>query len=313
MMGLALLAAVAIAASLVALHYTRDISEARERVARQGRIAQTACGPIEYAAAGEGKPLLVVHGAGGGFDQVLDAVAPLASSGFRVIAVSRFGYLGTPLPADASARAQARAHACLLDALGIREAAVLGMSAGAPSAMQFAALHPERTTHLVLLVPAAFVPRLDGSLAMEHPREVPFLFDSALRSDFLFWALIHAAPGLATRTILGTPTHVVEAAPAHERARVDRVMQLILPVAPRRDGLVNDAVVTTRLERVALERIVAPTLVISARDDGYGTWEAARYSADQIPGARFVGYPAGGHLLVGHEQEEQRTIVAFLK
>jgi pimeloyl-ACP methyl ester carboxylesterase len=52
--------------------------------------------------------------------------------------MSRFGYLRTPLPADASAAAQADAHACLLDALGIRRAAIVGASAGAPSAMQFA-------------------------------------------------------------------------------------------------------------------------------------------------------------------------------
>jgi membrane protease YdiL (CAAX protease family) len=41
-------------------------------------------------------------------------------------------YLGTPMPADASAAAQADAHVCLLDALGIAKAAVMGGSAGAP-------------------------------------------------------------------------------------------------------------------------------------------------------------------------------------
>ena len=312
-LGLALLALGVAAAALVAIDYRRDISEARDRVAHRGRMAQTACGPIEYAVAGEGTPILVVHGAGGGFDQGLEVMAPLAASGFRLIAVSRFGYLGTPLPADASARAQAKAHACLLDALGIEAAAVVGMSAGGPSAMQFAALYPGRTTRLLLIVPAAYVPRPGGDAAMDHPREVPFLFDTALRSDFLFWALIHAAPGLTLRSILGTPTQVVDAASADEKARVGRIMDSILPVAPRRAGLVNDAVVTTRLERVELERITAPTLIISARDDGYRTWDGARYSAEHIPGARFVGYPVGGHLLVGHEQEQSRTILAFLK
>ena len=80
----------------------------------------------------------MVHGSGGGYDQGLDFGEPLASKGLRIIAVSRFGYLGTPLPADASAAAQADAYACLLDALKIRRAPVIGASAGAPSAMQFA-------------------------------------------------------------------------------------------------------------------------------------------------------------------------------
>ena len=47
-----------------------------------------------------------------------------------MIAMSRFGYLRTPMPADASPEAQADAHVCLLDALGIGKTAAMGGSAG---------------------------------------------------------------------------------------------------------------------------------------------------------------------------------------
>ena len=57
----------------------------------------------------------------------------LIKQGIRVIAMSRFGYLRTPMSVDASAQAQADAHVCLLDALGIRRAAVMGGSAGTRS------------------------------------------------------------------------------------------------------------------------------------------------------------------------------------
>jgi 2-hydroxy-6-oxonona-2,4-dienedioate hydrolase len=67
------------------------------------------------------------------------------------------------------------------------------------------------------------------------------------------------------------------------------------------------------LERYALERISAPTLAISAQDDGYDTYENARYTAAQIPHARFIGYSTGGHLLVGHGQEVTAEITQFLK
>src|SRR6188768_505767 len=87
--------------------YRRSIVPAYARVSAGSQLAHTPCGPIEYAVAGEGSPVLVVHGAGGGFDQGLDLGASFARSGFRVIAVSRFGYLGTPLPADAGVIAQA--------------------------------------------------------------------------------------------------------------------------------------------------------------------------------------------------------------
>lgn len=55
----------------------------------------------------------------------------------------------------ASARA---AHVCLLDALGIRQAAVVGGSVGAPSALQMAISHPGRISALILLVPMAYKP-----------------------------------------------------------------------------------------------------------------------------------------------------------
>jgi pimeloyl-ACP methyl ester carboxylesterase len=77
--------------------------------------------------------------------------------------------------------------------------------------------------------------------------------------------------------------------------------------------LVNDAAVVTSLPRYELERIGAPTLVMSATDDLFGTFDTARYTAEHIPRARFVSYPSGGHLWVGHHKELLSEIIAFLK
>ena len=82
--------------------YRGDIVAAEARAASGGRVVDTPCGPIEYALAGKGAPVLLVHGAGGGFDQGLEFGRPLAERGFTVIAVTRFGYLRTPMPADAA-------------------------------------------------------------------------------------------------------------------------------------------------------------------------------------------------------------------
>lgn len=288
--------------------YRADISRERQRIAHGSQIAETPCGPIEYAVAGSGRPVLVVHGAGGGFDQGLDIARSFIGRGVQVIAVSRFGYLRTPLPEDASAAAQADAHACLLDALGIRRAGVIGVSAGGPSAMQFAIRHPDRTDALFLLVPAAYHPDPAG-VSVATPRWTPALFDTALRSDFIFWLAIRAIPGTMTEAILGTPAAVAREAEEADRKRVQEMMTHILPVSPRRLGLLNDARVVSTLQRYDLERIHAPTLVVSLKDDGYGTYEGAQYSAGQIAGARFIGYESGGHLCVGHTEEIAREAV----
>jgi len=311
---LAVLAALLVAGWLLIYpRYRRDIRQARERVSAGSRIITTPCGPIEYAEAGDGPPVLAVHGAGGGYDQGMDIAAPLVKGGFRVVAMSRFGYLRTPLPADASAAAQADAHACLLDALNIRQAVVFGASAGGPSAMQFALRHPERTIALVLLVPAAYAPQPVDRRSKRMPAGVELLLDTVLKSDFLFWALTRFARQTAIRTILGTPPAVVQSASATERALVAQVLDHVLPVSPRRRGLLNDAAITSSLPRYELERITAPTLIMSVADDLYGTFEGSRYSAEHIPHARFLGYSSGGHLGVGHQKEVDTEIAAFLK
>ena len=133
--------------------YRRDIRPARAQALSGSRVIRTACGPVEFAEAGspEAPPVLVIHGILGGYDQGLLTAAHLVGDGCRVIAISRFGYLRTPLPPDPSPTAQADAYAALLDELRVRRAAVVALSAGAPSALQFALRHPGRCSALGLL------------------------------------------------------------------------------------------------------------------------------------------------------------------
>lgn len=296
------------------INYRNEIRRARARVATGSQMLETACGPIEYAEAGEGPPVLVIHGAGGGFDQGLDIAEPLLKNGFRVIAISRFGYLRTPVPKNASPAAQADAHAAVLDALDIPRCAVLGASAGGPSALQLALRHPDRVTALILMVPAVYAPRSEGGAA---PRRMSalgsVLIDLTLRSDFLFWVALRMAPRGMTRAILGTPPALLAHADPAERARAQLVLDHVLPVSRRRLGLINDAAVVPTLPRFELERLESPTLIISARDDLYQTFAGSRYSAEHIASARLIGYPTGGHLLVGHQQETTDEVVGFLR
>jgi 2-hydroxy-6-oxonona-2,4-dienedioate hydrolase len=287
----------------LAASYRSELQAASARVGAGSSIARTPCGPIEFSDRGSGPPVLVVHGAGGGFDQGADFAEELPGAGYRVIAMSRFGYLRTPLPADASAQAQADAHACLLDSLQIPRAAIVGVSAGAPSSLQFALRHPDRCAALALLVPAAYVPRPDDEPSMRTPAATAVLFDTALRSDFLFWLATKLARDTMMAAILATPPEVIADAPAQEQARAGRILDRILPVSPRRLGLLNDAAVTSSLQREPLERVKAPTLVISLDDDRFGTLDGAIYTARHIPGARLIRFERGGHVWIGHHEE----------
>jgi 2-hydroxy-6-oxonona-2,4-dienedioate hydrolase len=308
----AFLTLVAVAASWTAWRFDRDVNAARTRAARGGVLMQTRCGPIEYQEAGAGVPLLAVHGSGGGHDQGIAFAPRLATNCIRVIAMSRFGYLRTPMPADASAVAQADAHVCLLDALAIGKAAVMGVSAGGPSAMQTAIRHPERVSALVLVVPIAYKPGTVADSAPPVSDDKDALLLRLLGSDFLFWTALHMARDPLIRHLLATPPEQVAAASEPERARVNDLAERILPVSGRAAGLRDDTRLGKRLGPYALEAIRAPTLVISARDDGFGTYAAAQYTASRIAGAKFVGFEHGGHLLVGHDAQVQVEVVKLL-
>jgi 2-hydroxy-6-oxonona-2,4-dienedioate hydrolase len=294
-------------------NYRHDIDAARARVATGSEIARTACGPIEYAVAGDGPPVLMIHGAGGGFDQGLAFGAPLVRAGFRVIAPSRFGYLRTPVPADPSPETQADAHACLLDTLGVRTVGVVGGSAGAPSAMQLCLRHPERCNALVLLVPIAWMPRPKDAPPPEIPMAARAVMALTLHSDFAYWAFTRMASGALVETLLATPLKDLQAAPPADRAFAYDVMRDVLPVTARARGLEMDSRLGLALPRYDLEHLTTPTLVVSAKDDLYGTYASGRYTAGHVPNARFVGFPDGGHLLVGHQKEAMEEIAAFLR
>ena len=300
------------AALFLKSRFDKDMQRAREHSAKGSILLQTRCGPIEYQERGIGVPLLAVHGSGGGFDQGMAFAAGLAARGIRVIAMSRFGYLRTPMPADASAETQADAHVCLLDALGIPKAAVMGGSAGAPSALQMAIRHPDRVSSLILLVPLTYKPPTQADSA---PPMAPWVEASMMRmigSDFLFWSATHVARDQVIKLVLATPPELLTNASLQERARIDAMIDNILPVSLRADGLRSDTAASKHLQPAALASIQMPTLIISARDDRYGTFASAQYTANQIAGAKFTGFETGGHTWVGHDDEVQAAIVELL-
>lgn len=232
--------------------------------------------------------------------------------GIRVIAMSRFGYLRTPMPADSSPAAQADAHVCLLDALGIAKAAVLGGSAGGPSALQMAIRHPDRVRALVLLVPLAYKPSTSADSAKPLAPWAEALLMRLIGSDFLLWACLHVARDQVIKYVLATPPEQVSAASLQERTRINAVLDHILPVSARAAGLRSDSVLGKSLGSSALTAVRAPTLVVSVRDDGFGTYASSEYTAGQIKGAKFVGFERGGHIWVGHDDEVMQEVANHL-
>jgi len=297
------LAAVALAASLNR-HYRRDIADAYARLQTAGAgVAETACGPIEYAAAGDGRPVLVIHGIMGGIDQGLMLAEGHIPSGYRTIAPSRFGYLGSSLPGGASTASQADAFSCLLDELAVERVAVLATSAGATSAIQFALRHPDRCSCLILIAPNA-----PGEVDVKPP---PKPIASAMyRSDFGFWLMTEYFRGMVS-SMMGVPKGF-ELSPDQEAA-IDDVIATVLPVKPRADGALFDLFVSNpAVNDLPLKEIAVPTLIVNAIDDPLALYENSRAMADRVPGATLLTIEDGGHMMLGHGEEVRNAVEAFL-
>lgn len=296
------------AGALVYARYRAELDAIVATLEAGSRLMATAAGPIEVGLEGSGPPVLMIHGAGGGYDQGLAVGRELMGPDFTLIAPSRFGYLRTLLPADASPAAQARAHAALLDSLGIDRCIVAGISAGAPSAVEFALHHPDRVSALLLLSPRTYDPANRMGVAPTASNEaILTLMEST--ADFVFWVALGVARTPLLR-FFGVPPEVDAAANPAERDRVSQTMGAILPLSRRAAGVRADS--ATELSEWPLARISAPTLIVAARDDLFATLPGAEYSAARIPGAELKTLDDGGHLMIGRGAEVRAVIADFL-
>jgi pimeloyl-ACP methyl ester carboxylesterase len=259
----AILVGVIIAFGGTYLAYAREMQTIRDRLSAGSKLMQTRHGLVECTTWGNGPAVLVVHGAGGGYDQGRLMVRAFGTEGFRWVVPSRFGYLRTPMPADGSTAAQADAFADLLDALGIERVAILAMSGGVPPSLQFAQRHPKRTTALVLLSSAPYTPLRAGEQKLPVPI---WLYQALFSSDFPYWLLQRVARSSVEPIFDVTPALRAKLTP-EEQAFVDDIVDAFQPVTGRKNGLRNEEAAINPNAHYSVESIRTPTLVVHSRDD----------------------------------------------
>lgn len=284
--------------------------QADGRLFGHSTLIDSRAGALEYAVAGNGPPVMMIHGTGGGFDQGLLFAAKLRQRGFSIVAPSRFGYLRSAFPDDASPVHQAETLVDLLDHLGIDRLPVIGGSAGALTAAEFALRHPDRCARLGLLVPAANLTNRDP---VEFTALQRLAVGAVLGSDFAFWALSRLAPGQMMRTLLATDPALLESVSAEEQLRARTILDQIFPIGRKIDGLRTDGYWAGAPSPTAYDQISVPTLILSCEDDLFGTARTARLLAERIPDADLILYPTGGHIWLGHDDDLADRIAEFIR
>jgi pimeloyl-ACP methyl ester carboxylesterase len=299
------LAAVAVAATLivVSIACVRDIRRAYERIRGRSTVVPSPYGDIEFTQGGAGLPVLMIHGSGGGFDQGELLVEALLGDRFHWIAPSRFGYLRSTFREGATFDDQAHAYAHLLDQLGIDKVAVVTMSHGGPSALLFAALHPERVSSLTLISAGVAASAVEDQEAANRKGDMLVrIYDS----DALYWSATTLFRKQFMR-LMGANDDVIAGLTPAQRDLADRIIDYMNPASPRSAGAAFDNKAAMPNERIAA--ITAPTLIVHAEDDALQLFHNARFAVDTIPGARLLSFEKGGHLLVVVEQAAVRDAV----
>jgi len=241
------------------------------------RRVATARGTVALREAGQGTPLVLLHGIGSGSGSWAHQLASL-SSRYRVIAWDAPGYGASASLASESPSAAdyAQALGAIADALGLRRFHLLGHSLGALIAAAFAADAGERVVSLTLANAASGY----GSAAPE--------LRAAKIADRIAAIDAHGAAGLAERRAHALLSPAADArAVALVRAQMAQL---------HRDGYAQAARMLGHADIFPdAGRIAVPTLVLCGTADTVTPEANVRRIADAIPGARYVALPGLGH------------------
>lgn len=286
-------------------NYHETMTETQKQLLANSSILKTEYGDIEYAVEGEGTPVLLIHGAGGGYDQGLWLGKVFFGDGYKFISVSRYGYLRSSIPDNASIESQAAAYKVLLDNSGIDKIAVVGVSAGGPSATQFANDYPDRCSALVLISAVSMGPAPGD--------QDPFfvgIIHTIQQSDYAYW-LVTRFFQPAILDMMGIPTQVYEAFNPEQKELAQEMLDIMHPMSQRYKGTVNDEKMI-KFYTVPAGNLSAPTLIIHAKDDALVSYEHAENAHSKINQSQLVLYDTGGHGMLSQMNGTRVLIKEFL-
>jgi len=237
--------------------------------------------------------LVLLHGFGASL-QTWDAWASELEKDRRVLRmdVPGFGLSGPAANNDYSDAADVNRLLALLNQLGLQQVALGGHSMGGRIAWNFAAAHPERVSHLILVSPDGFP---DPNSKSENTYKVsPFL--GLMKYSLPTWALkMGVAPAYGDESLL-TPQvmrryHDMMRAPGVRAAAMERMRQSRntnpLPL---------------------LQSLKMPVLLVWGEKDAFIPISNAQDYLKAIPQATLVSVPHAGHVV--HEEAPMASVQA---
>ncbi len=273
------------------------------------RLAQAGDLKLHYHEAGEGPPLILLHGGGPGasaWSNWKQNLEPLAQN-FRVLLVDQPGYGRSDKPVIKGGMWTFYAQAIrdLMDSLGIEQADFIGNSLGGGTTLKFALDYPDRARRLILMGPAG------GSLPLT----------SSWPSEGLKTMMAFYQPPGPSREKIQAIIDVMMFAPTQAGPELleERYQAAVEPEAMAAATAVFKAVQSGERVMVAEElwrdvhQIKHRSLLTWGRDDRVLPLDCALFMLRYMPDARLHVFPNCGHWAqLEHAGEFNRLVADFL-
>jgi pimeloyl-ACP methyl ester carboxylesterase len=191
----------------------------------------------------------------------------------------------------------------LLDAIGIEQADIIGMSMGGMIGQLMALDHPRKVRKLVAMMTTS------GNPALPPPTPEAMAALSALppvrTAEAIGDIAVVAQHGIGSHPDLRNSAEIIRARAIEDFHRSDRPFGILRQ---------NGAVVAQKRWHERLGQVTAPTLVLHGADDPLVRPAAGEDIARRIPGAVFKRYPKWGHDLADRMSDTLVSdIVPFLR
>jgi len=256
---------------------------------------------LHYQIAGEGPPVVWLHGLGGSAAQDRaegEGIDGLAQRGFRLVMYDARGHGEsgfTEDDADYTWEAHARDMQGLLDHLGIERAVVSGGSMGAGVSLTFALAHPKRVDKLVLV---SLPP-----LAQDF---------EPVRLVFRGLASLIESLGLerAAEAVLQLPQYAEMKESQPEE--YDRQRQRLLSLQPRGTIFAHRGIVERSWPEERLGEVTAPTLIVAHLEDPLHPLSSAEKAHAAIAGSQLIVAPTATYHR-DHRDELPDAVAGFLR
>ncbi len=258
---------------------------------------------------------LCIHGGMGGFDQsaLLAKAALTPELPHRSISISRPGYLGSALNCGKAPPQQADLFAYLLDQQKIDQATVVAISAGGPSALEFAVRHQDRCKALILIscctktlpVKRTIYMRLAFLKLMAQSKWLSSKLEARVRKD----PLSLARRSISDRNLLRRTVNDSES-----WALMQALQQSTMHnIANRIAGTVNDTRFCSKQRGTDISAIRCPTLIVHGSKDSVVPVDHATAAQQSIYGSELLLLENAEHVaLFTHLHEIRQKVFEFM-